>query len=255
LAKSTSPQDFRIASQEPKPAVRTANVMNSGTAIPWEDRGSIGFLPAFFSTAFGVMFKPVATLTKMRRPETANDARIFAYAIGFVWFLAVLIQSAFSYFVFYSHDNSIVLDTHQYMINTALEAVLAGAAAAYISNLISWMFYRLTAFDMTSKAPPVMVFNCITFLMGVSLLALIPGGPKPWLAIGPAVAGVWMFALLLVTAIARLRVRAVAAIIGSFLTFLAISGLVIVAIFAINFVWGSVIGNASLNAPIPINTR
>jgi hypothetical protein len=255
LAKSTAPQEFRIASQEPKAAVRSANVMNSGTAIPWEDRGSIGFFPAFFSTAFGVMFKPVATLTKMRRPETSNDARTFAYAIGFVWFLAVLIQSAFSYFVFYSNDKSIVLDTHQYMINTALEAVLAGAAAVFISKPISWMFYRLTAFDMTSKAPPVMVYNCITFLMGVSLLALIPGGPKPWLAIGPALAGVWMFFLLLVTAIRRLRVRAVAAIIGSFLTFLAISALVIVAIFAINFVWGSVIGNASLNAPIPINTR
>jgi hypothetical protein len=255
LAKSTTSQDFRIASQEPKPAVRSANVMNSGTAIPWEDRGSIGVFPAFFSTAFGVMFKPVATLTKMRRPETSNDARTFAYAIGFVWFLAVLIQSAFAYFVFYSHDTSIVLDTHQYMINTALEAVLAGVGAAFISKLISWMFYRLTAFDMTSKAAPVMVYNCITFLMGVSLVALIPGGPKPLLAIGPMLAGVWMFILLLTMAIRRLRVRAVAAIIGSVLTFLAISGLVILAIFAINFVWGSVIGNASLNAPILTNTR
>ena len=48
------------------------------------------------------MFKPVATLTKMCRPETANDANTFAYAVGFIWFLAVLIQSAFSYFVFYT---------------------------------------------------------------------------------------------------------------------------------------------------------
>ncbi len=253
MTKSTPPQDFRIASQEPKAPVRSANVMNSGTAIPWEDRGSIGIFSAFFSTAFGVMFKPVATLTKMRRPETDNDARTFSYAIGFVWFLAVLIQSAFSYFVFYTGDKSIVLDTHQYVINTALEAVLAGAAGAFISKVISWMFYRLTAFDMTSKAPPVLVYNCITFLTGVSLVALIPGGPKPWLAIGPVLAGIWMFALLLVTAIRRLRVRAVAAIIGSFLTFLAISALVIVAIFGINFLWGSVIGNASLNAPILIN--
>ena len=63
----------------------------------------------------------------------------------------------------------------------------------------------------------------------------------------------WMFVLLLTTAIARLRVRAVAAIIGSVLTFLAISGLVILGIFAINLVWGTVIGNASLDTPIPVS--
>jgi hypothetical protein len=253
LAKSTSsPQDFRIASLEPQPVARSADLMHSGTAIPWEDRGSIGFFPAFFGTALGVMFKPVATLTKMRRPETANDARIFAYACGFVWFLGVIIQSAFAYFVFYSRDASLAVDTHQYMINTALEAVLAGAGAAFLPNVISWMFYRLTAFDMTSKAPPVMVYNCIAFLGGVCLLALIPGGPKPWLAIGPALVGIWMFILLLTTAIARLRVRAVAAIIGSFLTFLAISALVILAIFVIQYVWCSVIGFSSLNSSAPL---
>ena len=254
MAKST-PQDFRIASLEPKVAVRTDNLMASGTAIPWEDRGSIGFFPAFFSTAFGVMFKPVATLAKMRRPETSNDARIFAYACGFVWFLAVLIQSAFAYYVFYNGDPKIVLDSHQYMINTLLEALLGGVAAAFMPTVISWMFYRLTAFDMTSKAPPVLVYNCITFLMGCSLLALIPGGTKPWLAFGPVLAGVWMFVLLLVTAISRLRVRAPAAIIGSVLTFLAISGLVCLGIFAIQFVWCSVMGNASLSAPIPVNFK
>jgi hypothetical protein len=189
----------------------------------------------------------------MRRPETANDANIFAYVCGFIWFLAVLVQSAFSYFVFYTHDASTILDSHQYVINTCLEAVLAGVAAAFMPKVISWMFYRLTAFDMTSKAPPVMVYNCIAFLGGVGLLALIPGGPKPWLAIGPALAGVWMFVLLLTTAVSRLRVRAVAAIIGSVLTFLAISGLVIVGIVAINLVWGTGIGNASLSAPIPLS--
>ena len=254
MAKST-PQDFRIASLEPKPFERSADLMSSGTAIPWEDRGTLGFLPAFFATAFGIMFKPIATLTKMRRPETATDANIFAYACGIVWFLAVLIQSAFAYFVFYNRDDSIILDTHQYIINTLLEAVLSAVAAAFIPKLISWMFYRLTAFDMTSKAPPIMVYNCIAFLMGPSLLALIPGGTKPWLAFGPALAGVWMFILLLITAIARLRVRVGAAIIGSVITFLATSALVILGIFAIQFVWCSLMANASLTAPLPVTFK
>ena len=157
---------------------------------------------------------------------------------GFVWFLAVLIQSAFAYFVFYSRQTidhpgyPAIHDQH-----ASGSVCAAWRAAAFMPNVISWMFYRLTAFDMTSKAPPVLVYNCITFLMSPSLLALIPGGTKPWLALGPALAGVWMFVLLLITAIARLRIRVGAAIIGSVLTFLATSGMVIVGIFAIQFVW------------------
>ena len=209
---------------EPKPAARSANLMSSGTAIPWEDRGSLGFFPAFFGTAFGIMFKPVAMLTKMRRPETANDANIFAYAVAALWFLSVLIQSAFAYFVFYTRDHTLYVDNQQYMINTLLEALLAGAAAAFMPRIISWIFYRLTAFDMTSKAPPVLVYNCITFLTGVSVLALLPG----------------------------LRIRVGAAIIGSTLTFLATSGLIILAIYAIQFLWCSVIGYASLTPAIPL---
>jgi hypothetical protein len=255
LAKSGPTQEFRIAAQDIKAAARPDDLMASGTGIPWEDRGTVGFFSAFFGTAFGVMFKPIATLKKMRRPETGNDAKIFAFACGVVWFFAVIIQSTFAYFVFYSHDSSILLNANQYRINTGLEAVLAGAAAVILPRVISWIFYRLTSFDMTSKAPPVLVSNCITFLSGVGVLALIPGGPRPWLAIAPVLAGVWMFVLLLVTAISRLRVKAVAAIIGSIITFIAVSALVVAAILAINFFWGNVIGNASITLPLPMNSR
>jgi hypothetical protein len=61
-----------------------------------------------------------------------------------------------------------------------------------------------------------------------------------------------MFILLLITAIARLRIRVGAAIIGSTLTFLATSGLIILAIYAIQFLWCSVIGYASLTPAIPL---
>lgn len=225
------------------------DLMVSGPGIPWEDRGSVGFMGAFFGTAVGIMFKPVETLAKMRRPETSTDARIFAYAMGVVWFLAVAIQSAFAYFVFYNRDTSLAVDGQQYVLNTVLGGVLAGAAAAFGSWVVSWMFYRLTAFDMTSKAPPVLVANCITYLMGPSLLALIPGGIKPWLALGPVLAGIWMFIVLLIAAIGRLRIRVGAAIIGSFLTFIATAGMVSLGIFLVNFVWCSMMAKASLLPP------
>lgn len=251
--KYTSPQDMHIAALEKKTA-QAVNLMVSGHGIPWEDRGSIGFIGAFLNTAFGAMFKPTQLLSKMRRPETAKDARIFAYACGGVWFAAVLIQSAFAYFVFYSRDHSLDLDSRQYVINTLLEGLLAGAAAAMMPKVVTWMFYRLTAFDMISKAPPVLVYNCITYLAGASLLALIPGGPRPWLAVGPVLAGLWMFVTLLTVAIARLRIRVGAAIIGSILTLLGTAAIVVVGILMIQFVWCNLLDKGSIAPIVPLTT-
>jgi len=224
--------------------------MSSGSAIPWEDRGSVGIIGGFFATAFGMMFKPTQTLAKMRRPETDTDGKIFAAACGGVWFFAVLIQSAFAYFVFYSRDKTLDIDGQQYAINTLLEGVLAGAAAAILPKIVAMMFYRLTAFDTLSKAPPVLVYNTIAYLSGACLLALIPGGPAPWLAIGPALVGVWMFVSLLVVAIVRLRVRLGGAIIGSVITFAATAGMVIGGIWVIQLAWYTVLDKGSI-ATIP----
>ncbi|MGD0769915.1 MAG: hypothetical protein ABSB42_17155 [Tepidisphaeraceae bacterium] len=248
MEKYTSPNEMRIAAHQPKP-VEVVDLMVSGSGIPWEDRGSVGFMAAFFTTAWGMTFKPVRTLTKMRRPETADDAKRLAVAYGGIWFLAVGIQSAFAYFffyVFYARDRMVDLDGQQYVINTILEALLAGAAAALLPTVVAWMFYRLTAFDMTAKAPPVLVYNCIVYLMGPSLLALIPGATVPWLALGPALAGAWMFVLLLIVAIERLRIRVAAAIIGSVITFLATAGMVIIGILLVQLLWCNLLDKASI---------
>jgi hypothetical protein len=244
-----TPSDFRIAALEPKMTARQQNLMLSGSGIPWEDRGSLGILSAFFATAFGMIFKPSATLAKMARPETNKDARIFTYACAAVWFFAVLIQSAFAYYVFFNRNASIDVEGQQYVINTLGEAAIAGAAAVLAPRIIAWMFYRLTSFDMTSKAPFVLVYNCIAYLMGISLLALIPGGPKPTIAIGPILAGIWMFAALIIVAIKYLRIRAVAALIGSILTFVAVSAVVIGAIFALTFLWTTLFSYSAFPAP------
>jgi hypothetical protein len=247
VAKYGMPNEMRFAAHQPKPAA-VVDLMVSGSGIPWEDRGSQGMLAAFFKTALGMMFKPVRTLTKMRRPETADDAKRFAVVCGVVWFLAVGIQSAFAYYVFYARDRMLDVDGQQYVINTILEALLSGAAAALLPTVAAWMFYRLTSFDMTAKAPPVLVYNCMAYLIGgPSLLALIPGGFVPWLALGPALAGAWMFVLLLIVSIMRLRVRVAAAVIGSILTFLAMAGMVIGAIFLVQLLWCNLLGKGSIS--------
>jgi hypothetical protein len=253
VAKYSSPEDFRFKGLEKKIEQR-ADLMVSGSGIPWEDRGSYGFVGAFFKTAFDGMFKPTQLLAKMARPETSTDARIFAYACGVIWFVAVLIQSTFSYFVFYVRDKTVDVDPQQYMINTLLEGVAAGVAAALMPRVIAWMFYRITAFDMTSKAPPILVRNMITYLMGVSLLALIPGGPNPWIPVGPILAGMWMFVTLLTVAISRLRVRVGAAIIGSMLTFAGTAAIVVGGIVLIFQVWCTALGKASITPIVKTST-
>jgi hypothetical protein len=251
LAKYKSPDDIQIAAMQKK-TVTAVDLMVSGRGLPWEDRGTIGVVPAFFKTAWAAMFRPISLVTSMRRPETAKDANIFAYGLGIVWFLVVGIQSTFAYFVFYSRypvDQQPA--GQQYAINTALEGLAAGVAAVLMPRIVTWMYYRLTSFDMTSKAPPVLVYNTITYLMGVGILALIPGGTKPWLAIAPCVAAVWMCVLLLVVGIRRLRVRVGAGIIGSIVASLGAAAVVGGAWLALWLVWVQVMGNDSFPAPPP----
>ena len=85
-----------------------------------------------------------------------------------------------------------------------------------LARVLGMLFYKLTAFDMATKAPPVLVHNTVNYLMAPSILALIPGGPNPYLQIGPALALVWFFVALLAVAIKRLRVKVSAAVIGAF---------------------------------------
>jgi hypothetical protein len=243
-------QNLQFGSPKIKPPAYV-DLMVSGTGIPWEDRGSVGFMGAFFGTAFSMMFHPINTLAKMRRPETAKDAHVFTYVMGVVWFFAVAIQSAFAYFVFYAKDATLDIDGQQYVINTILEGVLAAGASALLPRVVAWMFYRLTAFDMTAKAPPVLVYNCIVYMTSPSLLALIPGGPRPWLAIGPCLAGVWMLFLILIVAIRRLRIGIGATVIGGILTFLACTGMVVGGIVLIQAIWSNVLGKSSLNPVVP----
>jgi hypothetical protein len=252
LPKATPPHVFRIAAQEKKQAEEVVNLMASGPGIPWEDRGSVGVPVAFFKTAFSMMFKPVKTLKLLRRPETDRDAKLFSYVMAGIWFCSVLIQSAFNYYVFDTRDPKLDVNGQQYVINTLLEAVLAGAGAIVMTRIVSWMFYRLTAFDMVGNAPPVLAYNCIVYVTGASLLALIPGGPKSWLAIGPILAGIWMFLILLPVAIGRLRVRLGAAIIGSLLTFLGTAALVVVGMFAIHFLWCTLLDKGAVNPIVPL---
>jgi hypothetical protein len=198
-----------------------------------------------------MMFHPAKTLFKLRRPETNTDAKIFSYAIGGVWFIAYCLQSTFAYYAFYNNDPKLIVDGQQYVINTALGAALCAVAAVFLIKIVSLMFTRLTAFDATIRTPPVLTFNCLAYLASASILALIPGGPKPWFAISPCIVGIWVFVGLPTVAVSRLRIRVGAAIIGSILTLLATTAMVAGGIAGINFLWNTLLDKGAVSTFTP----
>src|ERR1700683_3730324 len=121
--KYTSPQDVQIRALDEVKKRQFGELRAPGPGIPWEDRGSVGVVPAFLKTAFAMMFSPVKVLDKLRRPETTKDATAFTFGIGGIWVLAMVIQSVFDYLILYRNNAKIDFDANQYMINTALEAL------------------------------------------------------------------------------------------------------------------------------------
>src|SRR3954470_3812465 len=96
MAKPTPPSNVAIASLDARKQTMF-NLMAPGPGTPWEDRGSIGVIKAFFKTAFASMFKPAKLLDSIRRPETGGDSRSFAIASGLMWSLSVIVHGYFYY--------------------------------------------------------------------------------------------------------------------------------------------------------------
>src|SRR3954467_11193228 len=78
---------------------RAYNPLEPGPGTPWEDRGSIGPVAAFFKTVGGMLTAPGALPESMRRPETAGDARAFAIGCGVFWGIGWLVHDVVAYHV------------------------------------------------------------------------------------------------------------------------------------------------------------
>jgi len=250
MAKYTSPQDVQIRALDEKKQAQLIDMMAPGPGIPWEDRGSVGLVGAFFKTAFGMMFSPVNLLQKLRRPETAEDSNAFVYVIGVVWLLAMVIQSAFDYWLLYRTNTKIEFDAKQYIINSALEAIAAGVGAVVLCRFLGILYFKSISFDLSQPAPPVLAHNVVAYSTSPSLLALIPGsyGVIP---LGALAALVWMLVLWIKGARGRLRVRPGGAVVGPVLTFVVCCAAIAVASLALWAIWVQVMGKGSITIPEP----
>jgi hypothetical protein len=197
-----SPEDVQIASMNVQQQY-VGNPMAPGVGTPWEDRGSIGMLPAFFKTAVMSMIAPRKLLTSIRRPETPNDARAFAIICGVFWGLAWVINDYVG-FARGRQSFDVVSDGEVWVLHFAMGLVGTWA----LLNLISRLFYKLVAAgDVRAKTPQVLTYNVYAYCLGPSILAVIPFG------IGPLLAMVWIFLLFIYGAVVRLAVKVGGAIV------------------------------------------
>src|SRR5271170_4821621 len=91
------PSNHEIAALK-KQDTRNYNVMMPGGGTPWEDRGKIGLIPAFFKTCFKSLFSHRALLDQIRRPETTSEARRFAMGCAAMWALGIGVWDTILYY-------------------------------------------------------------------------------------------------------------------------------------------------------------
>lgn len=221
-----SPDDVQIAAMNVQRQA-VGNLMAPGPGTPWEDRGSVGLLPAFFKTAVMSMTSPGRLLGDLRRPETPNDARAFAIICGIFWGLAWVIHD----YVALAHSGKpfdMIGDGEILLLHFALG--LAGTWV--ILNLVTRLFYKLvSAGDVKAKTPQVLTYNVYAYCLGPSILAVIPFG------IGPALALVWIFCLFVYGAIHRLAAKTGGAIVCNIFAVGAVGGLAAGAYFLLSYLY------------------
>jgi hypothetical protein len=239
MAKNEAPAPqsppAEIASMRRQPAAPAAarhrNPLEPGAGTPWEDRGSIGFVPAIFKTAFAAMFAPRRLLDSMRRPETRADARVLAIAYGVFWGLGWVIHDLISFKLFSSSGPDFVIDYHGYAMVAHFALGIAGTY--FVLQFASVLFHKLvSAGDAGSRIPPVLVYNVFAYCLGPSILALIPFG------IGPLAALIWIFGLIVAGSVSRLGMKGGNAFVCAMIAFGGILGAAVLAYLGLRWAIG-----------------
>ena len=228
-----APDDVQIASMNIE-RERIGNLLAPGPGTPWEDRGSIGAIPAFFKTVIMSMTAPGKLLHSIRRPETASDARIFVIICGVIWGISWVIHDVieFSREIDPVRHTKVEFDFTIQGYQWILHFVLAAAGTWVLLNLITRLFYKLvSAGEMKQKFPLALAYTVYAYCLGPSILALIP------FYIGPAIAVVWIFLLCVYAAKSRLAIKGSGAVICNALCFGGVLGLSAGAYFLLKVIY------------------
>lgn len=205
-----APSDVQIAAMQHR-QVEITNVMHAGEGTPWEDRGSLGVIPAFFKTMTQGLFSPGRLLMAIRRPDVATDTRALVLIYSIFWAIAWLIRDILALRnpimreqkpgVFVSEEQ--VFDITVHGLLWAVHAAIAIGGTWLLMNLAARLFYKLaTAGELKAKIPPVLIYNIMAYCLAPSVLA-----PIVYRLIGPTVAAAWIVLLVMYAAKRRLAMK------------------------------------------------
>jgi hypothetical protein len=172
-----APAGVEIAALKNKKTTGPMNLMMPGDGTPWEDRGNLGLVKAFFQTCVSSITKPARLLDHIRRPDTAGEATQFAIACSVLWGI-----STFMHMLLWHWRHPIPAEWDQesnYYLKSVLASILAALGAYVLGVLFASRMYRaMVSTELKNDAPPVLLHNIFCYCLGPSLLALIPiAGP------------------------------------------------------------------------------
>ncbi len=204
MAKAVPPSELHIAALERK-QVEAVNLMQPGPGTPWEDRGHLGVVKAFFATCNASLLAPMKLLHSMRRPDTKSDVRSFAFGCGMMWSLAAVIQAVTIRFTGGGET------PRGYWGGVIVLIVVCPLLVCLLLEIAAAVLGKLNSMELKNRAPAVLTYNAVGYALGPSLLAPIP-------IVGPIVAVLWIILIGLAASVRRMKVSLGAAIINSVLT-------------------------------------
>lgn len=211
--------------------------MSPGSGTPWEDRGGLGLVKAFFATCVGGITRPRMLFNSIRRPETTSDASGFALGCGLLWSASALIHGLIKFATSY-WSTTREMDTSVFWMRWGALALVAAPGIVLLMRLAAMLFHKLASSETRYRVPVAMPINLFAYSLAPSLLAPIP-------YLGPVVAVVGILVLLIIANSTRLQLTRGGAISCTVISFGAVLIMTLVVGFVGGWLWEKVGGPSS----------
>ena len=242
MPRATIPPQVEIAALKKK-VVAQGNLMQVGSGTPWEDRGAIGVLKAFFLTAFRSIFSPGKLWDELSRPETTRDSTAFACGCGFIVGVSWVVHSLW-WDPFHNstpnHDGlppmlvrknpDFDVAWNMWSLGAAVQIACAIFGLILLLRLANFLYQKMIPHQLASRIPPSLTYNVLAYAMGPALFTLIP-------IYGWMLALLWLLGNVIYGGIRRLSLGVSGGITSGILTMLVVVGVGFGAYFAGDVLW------------------
>jgi hypothetical protein len=211
------------------------DLMRPGEGTPWEDRGALGLVKAFFQTCTQSITRPALLLDHIRRPDTGGEASQFAMGCSVLWGVSAAIH-CFAYHKLYPPPAEWQVDPNMFLVKALIVGVVTAAGVyALCVMFASRMYFAMVSTELKNAAPRVLLHNMFCYTLGPSLLAPIP-------VIGPPAALLFIFIAWITGGAKRLFISWRGAIVAAALTMMAVLAAAALGGFLLNIVLNNVLG-------------